>query len=765
MTDARIGPRRHLESQEENVLPRWALGQLPSPEGELPVPAGAQAGGWLRRLWPIFAAHRRLILIAIVSAVLAILSQTMIPLVQASIIDGPILGHADDLGPLLGVMCVLIVVLFVFGQIRRYAGGRIAWDVDYDMRNAVFAHLQGLDFARHDELQTGQLVSRTNSDLQLVRQLFNQAPNILSNVLQFVLSLGIMFVLSPLLAATTLPFVPILFWFSLRMRKRVYPSQWEAQARMAEMIGKVEGATTGVRVVKGFGQERREFNTVLDALRVLFASRMRNLRLRARRTSTLQALPQFTQVIILGIGGYLALHHDISIGTLVAFMTYMALLAAPARQLGSVIVTAQQARAGAERVLELLDSLPDVAEKADAVTLPAEHGRISFDGVSFGYLRSEPILRSFTLEIAPGETVGIVGASGSGKSTIGLLLPRFYDVQSGHVRVEGVDVRDVTLDSLRRQIGIVFEDAFLFSDTVRANISFGRPDATDEQIEAAARAAEAHDFISALPDGYDTLVGEKGSLLSGGQRQRITLARALLTDPKILLLDDATSSIDSRVEEEIHNTLRRLMVGRTTILIAHRRSTLRLARRIVVLDRGAVVDSGTHEQLMERCELYRELISGPNDQAEGQDPNRGSTRSSAEAWGRRGSGGDFDGVRFELVARRTPAAGRAAWAAAGWRAGGDARPARPGRRRRSSWRRSRACRRSATGRTRTSRSRRRRSSGSSTSGATCGRSTSSWRSARCSSCSTRPACWRGRSSSSTRSTTRSDSTTVSSCSS
>ena len=267
-------------------------------------------------------------------------------------------------------MCVLIVVLFVFGQIRRYAGGRIAWDVDYDLRNAVFAHLQGLDFARHDELQTGQLVSRTNSDLQLVRQLFNQAPNILSNVLQFVLSLGIMFVLSPLLAAATLPFVPILFWFSLRMRRRVYPSQWEAQARMAEVIGQVDAATTGVRVVKGFGQERREFNRVLDALRILFASRMRNLRLRARRTSTLQALPQFTQVIILGIGGYLAFHHDISIGTLVAFMTYLALLAAPARQLGSVIVTAQQARAGAERVLELLDSLPDVTEKADAVTLP-----------------------------------------------------------------------------------------------------------------------------------------------------------------------------------------------------------------------------------------------------------------------------------------------------------------------------------------------------------------------------------------------------------
>ena len=434
MTDARIGPRRHLESREENVLPRCALGQLPSHEGELPVPAGAEAGGWLPAppLWqPIFAAHRRLILIAILQCtVLAILSQTMLPLVQASIIlTGRSWAMPSDLGPLLGLMCALIVVLFVFGQIRRYAAKRAhrLGPVDFDMRNAVFAHLQGLDFARHDELQTGQLVSRTNSDLNLVRQLFNQTPNIFSNMLQFLLSLGIMFALSPLLAATTVPFVPILFWFSLRMRKLVYPSQWEAQARMAEVIGKVDDATTGVRVVKGFGQGGASSSRVLEALRVLFASRMRNLRLRARRTSTIQAMPQFTQVIILGFGGFLAFHHDISIGTLVAFTDLHGPAGvAPARQLGNVIVTAQQALVEApRRVLELLDSLPDVTEEADAtaLTLPAEHGRISFDGVSFGYLRSEPILRSFTLDIAAGETVGIVGASGSGKSTIGLPAP------------------------------------------------------------------------------------------------------------------------------------------------------------------------------------------------------------------------------------------------------------------------------------------------------------------------------------------------------
>jgi len=318
--------------------------------------------------------------------------------------------------------------------------------------------------------------------------------------------------------------------------------------------------------------------------------------MRARRSSTLQDVPQIGQAIILGFGGWLAFEHRISVGTLIAFFTYLTQLAAPARQMANVLVTAQQARAGAERVLELLDSLPDVAEKEDAVDLPPSAGRISFEDVGFGYLRSQPVLDHFNLEIAAGETIALVGSSGSGKSTIGLLLPRFYDVQAGHVRIDGIDVRDLSFNSLRRQIGVVFEDAFLFSDTVRANIAYGRPDATDEVVIAAARSAEADEFIRALPHGYDTIVGERGLLLSGGQRQRITLARALLTDPRILLLDDATSSIDSRVEEEIHATLRRLMVNRSTIVVAHRRSTLRLAQRIIVLEHGRVLDGGTHEE-------------------------------------------------------------------------------------------------------------------------------------------------------------------------
>jgi ATP-binding cassette subfamily B protein len=578
-------------------------------------PAGPGSGGWLRRFWPLWWAHRGLVGTAIVSSVVAISAQQVTPLLQRDIIDHHVVGHSPGhLTPLLGAMLALYLLQFAVGQLRRYAGGRVSWSIDYDLRNTVFSHLQGLDFSRHDEMPTGQLVSRTNSDLALIRTLLGQLPNVLANVLQFLLALGIMLALSPVLTAVVAPMVPALFLFALRMRMVVYPSQWEAQARMAEMVGVVDDAVTGVRVVKGFGQGTREVSKVRAALRVLYGSRLRNLRLRSRRTSTLETIPSLALAAVLTFGGWLALDHQVSVGTLVVFFTYLTQLAAPARQMAGLVVTAQQARAGAERVLELLDSLPEVGQAPDAVDLPEVRGAISFEGVSFGYLRSEPVLRDFDLSIAPGETVAIVGTSGSGKSTIGLLLPRFYDVQEGVVRVDGRDVRGLTFDSLRRRIGVVFEDAFLFSDTVRANIAFGRPDATDAEIERAARAAEAHDFVMELPDGYETVVGERGLLVSGGQRQRITLARALLTDPRILLLDDATSSVDSRVEEEIHATLRRLMVGRTTILIAHRRSTLRLAQRIVVLERGHVVDQGAHEELLDRCPLYRDLLAGPEEE-------------------------------------------------------------------------------------------------------------------------------------------------------
>ncbi len=375
----------------------------------------------------------------------------------------------------------------------------------------------------------------------------------------------------------------------------------------------VDEAVSGVRVVKGFGQEDRELASLTETSEGLYRSRVRTVRLQARYQSALQAIPALGQVAVLALGGWLAIQGDISIGTFLAFSTYLVQLLAPVRMFAGMVAVAEQARAGTDRIFELIDSNPLVTELPDAPDLVASAGEVTFDHVTYGYLRSEPVLRDFSLRVAPGETVALVGASGSGKSTVSLLLPRFYDVQDGAIRIDGVDVRDVTLDSVRNEIGIVFEDAFLFSDTVRANIAYGRPDATDAEVEQAARTAGAHQFVTELPDGYATVVGERGLTLSGGQRQRISIARAVLTDPRVLILDDATSSVDTRTEAQIHATLRELMVDRTTVLIAHRRSTLRLADRIVLVADGQAAESGTHEELLASSPRYRTLLHGPGD--------------------------------------------------------------------------------------------------------------------------------------------------------
>jgi ATP-binding cassette subfamily B protein len=434
-----------------------------------------------------------------------------------------------------------------------------------------------------------------------------------------VLSIAIMAFLSPLLTLIALAVGPALWLISVASRRRLFPASWDAQQQAANVAGVVEGAVTGVRVVKGFGQEEQEVERVEEASGFLYAARVRAVRLMARYNPALQAVPALGQVGVLALGGWLAIKHEISIGTFFAFSAYLAQMVGPVRALSSLITIGQEARASVIRVFEVIDSRPLLTEKPDAVTLPAGTPDIELDDVRFGYLASEPVLRGLSLRIKPGETLAVVGTSGSGKSTISLLLPRFYDVRGGAVRVGGYDVRDLTLDSLRASIGLVLEESFLFSDSVRDNIAYGRPTATEEQIVGAARAAEADDFINELPDGYDTVIGEQGLTLSGGQRQRVALARALITDPAILILDDATSAIDARVEAQIHATLRKVMAGRTTLLIAHRRSTLQLADRIAVLDEGRLVDAGTHEELTARCPLYRLLLAGPGDDAEGID--------------------------------------------------------------------------------------------------------------------------------------------------
>jgi len=532
----------------------------------------------------------------------------VIPLVQRQIIDDVIVTHQASIWPLAGLLVVAAAVNFGGIYLRRYRGGRLSLDVQHDLRTELFAALSRLDGARQDEIRTGQLVGRSISDLNMVQGILSMVPVTLGNMVLFVLSLGIMVVLSPVLTLVTVAAAPALCLIALASRRKLFPASWDAQQQSGEVAGVVDEAIGGVRVVKGFGQEEQEQERLEAASEKLFASRLRLIRLTARYNPALTAIPSLGMVGVLALGGWLAIHGSITLGTFLAFSAYLAQMTGPVRMFTYLVTLGQEARASVIRVFDIIDSRPAITDKPDAIELPPDAAGLSFDDVRFGYRPSEPVLRGLSLRVEPGETVAVVGASGSGKSTLALLLPRFYDPQAGSIRIGGHDVADVTRDSLRAAIGLVMEDSFLFSDTIWANIAYGRPDATEEQVIAAARAAQAHEFIVRLPQGYDTVVGEQGLTLSGGQRQRVALARALITDPRVLLLDDATSAIDPRLEAEIHAALREVMRGRTTLIIAHRRSTLNLADRIVVLDSGRVADTGTHEELTERCALYRRLI-------------------------------------------------------------------------------------------------------------------------------------------------------------
>ncbi|MFD6533669.1 ABC transporter ATP-binding protein [Streptomyces sp. NPDC060184] len=584
--------------------------------------------------------YRRDVILALGASLAGMGVMALVPLITKVIIDDVVTTHTRSLAVWTGLLIGAAVVIYATAFVRRYYGGRLALDVQHDLRTEMYATITRLDGRRQDELSTGQVVGRATSDLQLIQSLLFMLPMTIGNILLFLVSLVIMAWLSPLLTLVAVAVAPAIWFIARRSRARLFPATWYAQSQAAAVAGVVDGAVSGVRVVKGFGQEEQETGKLREVGRRLFAGRMRTIRLNARYTPALQAVPALGQVAMLALGGWLATRGQITLGTFVAFSSYLAQLVGPVRMLAVVLTVGQQARAGVDRVLELIDTEPTFADGTEELPADAPAG-VEFDDVSFGYgtppgaraadpglgadtsgdegtedageTHYRPVLKGFSLSIAPGETVALVGASGSGKSTVSMLLPRFYDVTHGAVLVGGHDVRELTLGSLRAAIGLVPEDSFLFSESVGANIAYGHPDATQEQIEAAARAAQADRFIAELPKGYDTKVGEHGLTLSGGQRQRVALARAILADPRLLVLDDATSAVDARVEHEIHETLRQVMAGRTTLLVAHRRSTLGLADRIAVLDDGRLSDVGTHEELERRSALYRRLLTDPDE--------------------------------------------------------------------------------------------------------------------------------------------------------
>jgi ATP-binding cassette subfamily B protein len=569
----------------------------------------------MARLWPLVRAHRSMALLAAITGVVVLVLSVATPAVLRHTVDAAARGDRSSLYRDVGVLAAIAAVRLAAGATYRYRLQELAWAVETDLRRAVYEHLTRLSFTWFDRTQTGQVISRANSDIRSIQLLLAFGPLVLLSMLTFTFAFVYMLTIHVVLTLVALSTLPAVYMLGARLRDEVFPLTWLSQARAGELATIVDENVNGTRVVKAFAAEAAQVRLLARAAQRIRWANLESSRIRARYNPAIEAMPRVGMAAVLMYGGWLAIDAQVSVGTLFAFNAYVVLLQAPFRMIGFLLLQAQRASASAARIFEVLDTQPEIVDPAKPATIARPEGRVEFRGVVFGYPRGADghdrglVLDGVDLTVAPGETLALVGATGSGKSTIGRLLPRFYDVNSGAVLLDGVDVRTLRLAELRDHVGVAFDEPFLFSTSLADNIAFGRPDASRAEIEAAATAAEAHGFISALPDGYDTVVGERGYTLSGGQRQRVALARVLLDDPVVLVLDDATSAIDTQVEAAIHTAVRGRRVGRTTVLIAHRLSTIALADRVALLDGGRVVATGTHEQLLASVPRYREILA------------------------------------------------------------------------------------------------------------------------------------------------------------
>jgi ABC-type multidrug transport system fused ATPase/permease subunit len=559
------------------------------------------------RLVGFLRPYRRGVAVSFALAAVAMGMGVLIPFLVGRTVDEIRTGETN-LWPLALAIAAAGLLRLAFSVARRLVAGRVSLGVEYDLRNRMYAHLQSLELGFFDDQQTGQLMSRATVDLQSVRFFLGYGLIfILQSAVTIVIAAAVMLVVNPGLALLVLSPTPFVIWVAFRYGRRNRPASQEVQQRIAELTAEVEENVSGVRVVKAFAQEARQLARFRGAVRRVFDQSMVSTRLRAFYNPFISFLPNIGLGLLLVVGGRQAIEGRITLGEFVAFYGYVLMLSSPTRMLGIALGMAQRAVASGARVFEILDREPRLTAPPDAPGLPAGGGRVELDRVTFSYDGGPPVLRDVDLAVEPGRTVALVGATGSGKTSLVALVPRLYDVKEGALRIDGADVRSVDPFSLRREIALVSDDAFLFSATLRDNVAYARPDASEEEVLDAIRRAGLADFVSGLPDGLDTLVGERGLTLSGGQRQRVAIARALITSPRILILDDATSSVDATTENEIKGALSEVMRDRTTLVIAHRLSTIALADEIVVLEEGRVVARGTHAELLESSELYREI--------------------------------------------------------------------------------------------------------------------------------------------------------------
>ena len=570
----------------------------------------------LLRILPSVRPYRALLIFAVLGSIIEIGAEAGVPLITKRMIDGPIAERRPEgLWPLAGLLLVLFSVMFVLAYYRRNWLARASHHVETDLRDRLYGHLQGLHVSFHDSWQTGQLLSRAIYDINAIRRFIGfGAPFMVILSVQFVVIVGVMFWENALLAAITavgiLPIGFVSFYFGRSYRK----ISRRVQDEQGDLTTIIEESATGIRIIRAFGRSPQMTAKFRKQAEKLLGSNMDQVRLNSRVWPIFDVSPSVLQIVILLLGGLMVIRGsgepgELTLGGLVAFMSFLSMLIWPVDALGWIIAMMEECRTAADRLFEVLDTKPEVSDRPGAKELDHAEGRIAFDNVAFRYSAERDwVLRDVNLEVLPGETMAIVGKTGCGKTTLAMLVARLYDVTEGRVTLDGHDLRDVTVASLRAHIGVAFEDPILFSASVMENLLMGRPEVGEEEVRRALETAQA-EFVYDLPWGLNTRVGEQGYTLSGGQRQRLALARAVLGNPRVLVLDDPMSSVDVHTEAMIEEALESVLQGVTALLVVHRPSTLALVDRVALMDEGTVVAVGTHHELMENVPLYRAILS------------------------------------------------------------------------------------------------------------------------------------------------------------